>query len=133
RLAGGQRIRVGRAAGHQPAAQVARGAHRRRQGHRFVRHADLLTQPREVKDPDLQSSVLCAQPSNSENGRYLTTSPRRIAWPGGLSTRPSPCTVDISTAEPWFGKSDSSPLSRSTDTRRNSRRLSGRGQSKPAV
>ena len=55
----------------------------------------------------------------------------RMAWPGGLSTTPSPHTAEVSTPELWFGNS-SSPPSALRRTRRNSRRLSGRGQSKSA-
>ena len=58
-------------------------------------------------------------------------SPCLIAWPAGVSTTPSPQTAEVSTPELWFGNR-SSPPAAVRRTRRNSRRLSGFGQSKSA-
>jgi len=112
------------AARDQPVAHRAGGAGLRGQLDRLAR-AEGLAQGSEVTQADHQAAI------SAVIGRKRTASPRTMGRPGGLSTRPSAQTAEVSTPELWLGNRSSppSPLRRA---RRNSRRRSGRGQSKSA-
>src|SRR5574337_1377421 len=123
RTAAGQRLGMRRAARDQPVAK------RRERGAGVdldrLRRAEAFAQRGKVAHIHLHSTV------HAESGRKRTASPRRMLCPGGLSTRPSAHTSEVSTAELWLPKRSSPPASL-TRTRRNSRRRSGFGQSKSA-
>src|SRR5580765_5823394 len=121
-LAPRQRARMHAAARDQRIAHRADAAAFGELDH--LARAERLADRRKVTHRELHDS-------NSANVMKSTRSPFAMAWPLGLSTTPSPQTTEVITPELWFGNRSSPPASLRR-TRRNSRRLSGAGQSKSA-
>ena len=83
--------------------------------------------PRPDRAPRAPRRSSAPRPSSEQLRRTAgsaTVSPGAIACPGGLSTRPSAQTAEVSTPELWLANRSSPPASLRR-TRRNSRRRSG--------
>src|SRR5258708_12828740 len=102
RLPLGERRLPGAPAGHQQRAHARDRSDRRRDIELLAGFAELLAQAREIEDLDFHRY-------SSEYGMNFTISPARIGWFAGLSTRPPPHAVAISTADSSVGSHSTPP------------------------